>query len=292
MSYPDYIAPSSLDEALEILGDTTRASMILAGGTNIIQRLHTREIEPHLLVDILRLPLSFSFLQHDCLYLGAGSTYRQVIEDPLVTRYFPALTIACQEIGSPSIRNRGTLGGNLAVSIPEANTVPALLAYDAQLLISNKDKERTLSLSDLYGASGESILPTGDLIKTILIQLPPPLTAARFIKFGFRRGMATAVVNVAVRVSLDQDRIIRHARIALGSYADRPFRAVTAENLLLGHKLDEASFTSLARLVVESYPARTDLFAGSDYRKKLAMALIDRALQGVLSDLERVDLHD
>ena len=292
MSYPDYIAPSTLDEALELLGDTTRASMILAGGTNIIQRLHAREIEPHLLVDILHLPLSFSFLQHDCLHLGAGSTYRQVIEDTLVSRYFPALTKACQEIGSPSIRNRGTLGGNLAVSIPEANTVPALLAYDAQLLIANKNNERTLSLGDLYGDCGESLLLSGDLIKTILIQLPAPVTAARFVKFGFRRGMATAVVNVAVRVSLDQDRIVHHARIALGAYADRPFRAVTAENMLLGHKFDGAPFDSLARLVVESYPARTDLFVGSDYRKKLAMALIDRALHGVLSDLERIDLHD
>ena len=292
MSYPDYTAPTTLEEALEILGDTARIIQVLAGGTNLIPRLRSGEIEPHLLVDIRLLPLNLIRLEKDYLRLGAGVTYSQIMEDDMAVRYFPALVKACREIGSPSIRNRGTLGGNLAACIPEADTVPPLLVYDAQISMAKGKTERTTPLSDFYRTSGESILEPGELIKEILLPLPAPATSAYFIKSGNRRGMTTAVVNAAVRISLDQKRYIREARIALGAYAQKPFRAEAAESMLVGCRLNEAPFDRFARLAVESNPARTDLFVGADYRKKLARVLIARGLREVCTDLNKIEFHD
>jgi len=292
MTYPDYIAPSTLEEALEILGDSARNIQVLAGGTNLIPRMRAGEIEPDLLVDIRLLPLRLIGLENKCLHLGAGVTYSQIMEDDMVVRYFPALGMACREIGSPAIRGRSTLGGNLAASIAEADIVPPLLVYDAQLSLVKGKTERKTPLCDFYSTSGESILEPGELIKEILLPIPTPATVAHFVKSGNRRGMTTAVVNAAVRISLDQKRYVREARIALGAFAQKPFRAEAAENMLVGCRLDETAFDSLAGLAVESNPARTDLLAGADYRKKLARVLIARALREVCSDLNRIEIHD
>jgi len=292
MSYPDYIAPSSLDEALELLGDPARKACVLAGGTNLIPRLRTREIESNLFVDICRLPLNKISLYKNYLHLGAGVTCSQVMHNELAVRHLPALVIACREIEGPSIRNRSTLGGNLAASFPEANTVPAFLIYNALVCMAKGKTERTVPISSFFQDSGKSILEPGELIKEILIPFPPPRTAATFLKFGFRRGMSTAVVNVAVSICIDQDSQIRAARIALGAFARNPFRALTAENMLVGTKPGELATESLARLVVESYPARDDLFVGTEYRKKLAMILIGRGLKDVYTVLAGIDCHD
>ncbi len=291
MGYPDYSAPITLEAALEQLGNPSIITRVLAGGTDLIPRLRFGEIKPDLLVDIRHLPIKSINSENGHLHLGAGLTCNLVIADAVVARHFPALVNACYEIASPALRNRITLGGNLAAAFPEANTIPVLMAYDAQIVVANQKTVRRIPVDDFYQPSGESILEPGDLIKSIIIPFPPPVTSARFIKFGYRRGITTAIVNVVVRLTLDQAGVIQEARLALGAYAERPLRAVAIENMLLGCKLTTASFDHLPDLVIESVPARDDLFAGAEYRKKVSRVLIDRALQEVCSDLRGSEAH-
>jgi carbon-monoxide dehydrogenase medium subunit len=288
MSYPEYIAPFKLQEALEILGDTTRETRLIAGGTHLIPLLRFGVMKPDLLVDIRCLPIKQIFLQDNMLHLGAGVTCHQVGEDPLVRAHLPALIQACGELGNPSIRNRCTLGGNLAASILESNIAPALLVCDALLVIAIASGERTTPLTDFFDTNGKALLEPAELIKEILIPLPPSNTTSQFIKFGNRRGMATAIVIVAVSLSLNQEHSLSKVRIALGAYTDRPQRLENAESLLVGRSLDDAPLENLVKQALASYPARNDQFAGAEYRKKLAMVLINRVLQSSYSDLRRI----
>jgi CO/xanthine dehydrogenase FAD-binding subunit len=291
MGYPDYTAPTALEAALEQLGNRSIITRVLAGGTDLIPRLHFGEIKPDLLVDIRHLPIKSIRSEGDHLQLGAGLTCNQLIAHGLVTNDFPALVNACQEIASPALRNRITLGGNLAAAFPQANTIPALMVYDAQIVVANQKTERRIALEHLYQPSGESMLEPGDLIKSILIPFPPPATSSRFIKFGFRRGLATAIVNVAVRLTLDKVGVIQEARIALGAYSEMPLRASNYENRLVGCKLSEAPLDQFPDLMIDTVPARADLFAGADYRKKISRVLVIRALQQVYSDLRGQEAH-
>jgi CO/xanthine dehydrogenase FAD-binding subunit len=157
------------------------------------------------------------------------------------------------------------------------------------VVITSASRERTTLLIDFFNPNGNAHLEPCELIREILIPLSSAMTASQFMKFGNRHGMVTAIVNVAVRLSMDQSHSLRDARIALGAYAAKPLRIESLENSLIGHSIEDASIESLTRAAVTSYPARDDQFAGAEYRQKLATTLIIRALHSICSDLKRMD---
>lgn len=287
MPIPDYEAPATLDEALKLLGRAPAGVHIIAGGTDLIPRIRSGVFAPQQLIDLIRLPLSGIRQETGFVYLGARITHTQVLQSELLNNFYPALTSACAQIGGPSIRNRGTLGGNLVNGSPAADAALPLLIYDADLLLVKEGSERWLPLAEFFLSPGQTALAGDEILKEIRLPLPPPRTAAIFLKMGRRQAMAIAVVGIVVRLTVNNRAEIAQARIALGSVAPRPIRATLAEQALLGRPLPELPISEVASLASGQSSPISDIRGSAAYRRRMVQVLVRRALMTTRLDLQQ-----
>ncbi len=226
MPYPEFLRPRSLVEAVEQLA-TTRDCRPVAGGTDLMVTLHAGQISPAALMDVWTLEQLKGVREVDgAIEVGAAESYTHIIESALVNRYVPALAEAARSIGAAQIQNRGTLGGNLGTASPAGDTLPVMLAADAVIVTSR----RTLPVSEFFLGYRRTALEPDELI--VGVRFPRDGRTIRFRKVGTRR--AQAISKVVVAVSLEP------SRVAIGSVAEVPLRAVGAEAALQRGDVDGA----------------------------------------------------
>jgi carbon-monoxide dehydrogenase medium subunit len=286
MGYPEYRAPGSLNEALEMLRDAGESAKIIAGGTDLLPGLRRAATNPKLLIDLRFVSLNQIKSDNNGICLGAGVTHSQLLKSAAVKAQFPALATACSEIGSPPIRNRGTLGGNLVQASPAADTAPPLLAYDAQVVLVRLGSKRTVPLIDFFTGPGRTVKREDELLTKIWLPFMPRHTASEFIKLGKRRAMAIAVASVSVRLTLHNDGHISEARIALGSVAPVPLRARAAEAMIEGNTITRSLITEAAQKSREQASPISDIRASADYRQRMVEVLTRRGLTSAWRKLE------
>lgn len=286
MSFPDYCAPATLDEALIRLGQAEGDAQIIAGGTDLLPRIRAGSTNPRLLIDLRQLELTGIRQEDSFVYLGARVTHTQVLESEILSRQCPALVAACQKIGGPTIRNRGTLGGNLVNASPAADCAPPLMVYDADVLLVKDSGERWLPLGEFFVGPGQTALSGNEILKEIRLPLRPRRTAAAFLKLGKRQAMAIAVVSVTVCLTVNEWNRIDHVRIALGSVAPRPIRATAAENVLVGRPINDYLIAEAASIAATEASPITDLRASGDYRRRMVEVFVRRALTLACQELQ------
>jgi CO/xanthine dehydrogenase FAD-binding subunit len=279
MFHTNYIAPASLDELLTALHQHGEDARIIAGGTDLIPQMRLGKFTPRILVDPRCLPLAEIVETGEYIHLGPCFTHTQVLTSPLLKREFPALVDACQQIGGPPVRNRGTLVGNLANASPAADSALPLLVYDAEIVIARFGGERVIPLNEFYLAPGQTQLAVDEFIREIRIPKMPSHTKAFFLKLGNRKAMAIAVASVALRLSLDELGQVIEAHIALGSVAPTPLRAYQAEAILQSNLLNEEIIIHAAQAAQLAASPISDLRASSEYRSKMIAVLTRRALE-------------
>ena len=216
MNKPDYLAPTTLEEAFKALKSKSKDAMIIAGGTDMVPRMRAGVFSPGLLVDLRLLGLNEIKDAGEWISIGAYATHTDILESELLGRYFPALIEAASEVAGPPIRNRGTLGGNLVNASPAADLATPLIAYDALAVISGTDGERDVPLSRFFTGPGKTVLEAGEILVEVKVPKSPARTAAKFAKLGKRKAMAIAVVSAAGSISLGEDGSIDQDRIGLG----------------------------------------------------------------------------
>ncbi len=286
MNKPDYLAPQSLAEALQTLGQLSEGVQIIAGGTDLIPRMRSRMIEPSLLVDLRLLGLGGIEMLGDGIRLGASTTHTEVLESELLAEHCPALIESAKDIAGPPIRNRGTVGGNLVNASPAADLVPPLMVYDAVVVLAKADTQRDVSLADFFTGPGSTVLEADEIMTEIRIPAISQNTSSSFIKLGKRRAMAIAVVSAAARLTLDDGGKISQARIALGSVAPTPVRAVEAEAVLIGQLPSVELFTEAGNVARTEASTITDIRASGEYRSKMVSVLTRRALVAAWEQIE------
>lgn len=279
MNKPDYLAPTSLEEALETVGQQTEGVQIIAGGTDLVPRMRSRVIEPKLLVDLRLLNLDGIEKTADGIRIGASATHTDILESDLLAEHCPALCEAAADIAGPPIRNRGTVGGNLVNASPAADLAPPLLVYDAVVILAKAGSKREIPLVDFFTGPGQTVLAADELLTEIRIPAVPPNTTSKFIKLGKRKAMAVAVVSAAARLTIDQAGKISQARIALGSVAPTPIRARKAEASLEGQSPSSDLFTEAGQIARSESSPISDIRASGSYRKKMVAVLTRRALE-------------
>lgn len=279
MIHSDYVAPATLEELLGILHQRGGDAKVIAGGTDLIPLMRAGNQSPKVLVDPLRLSLAGITETNEGVRLGARVTHTQILSSEFFQRYYPALVSACREIGSPPIRNRGTLAGNLANASPAADTAPPLLVYDAQAVVAQQNQQRVISLDKFFLAPGKSRLEADEFIREVQIPQMPPRTTSVFLKLGKRQAMAIAVVSVAVRLSLGDDGKVAQARVALGSVAPTPLRVPQAESILQSNILGDEVIRSAALAARQAASPISDIRASAGYRQKMVEVMVRRALQ-------------
>lgn len=285
MPVAEYIAPTTLADALQLKQERGADARVIAGGTDLILRMRDKVLSPTLLIDLRRIALDGISTTANAMRIGAYVTLEQLLASADMASLFPAIPAACREFAGPPIRNRGTLGGNIVNASPAADLVPPLIAYDAGIVLSSSAGERVLPLVEFFVAPGQNVMEPSEILTEIQLTLMPARSAAAFIKLGQRRSMAISQVSVAARLSVDESGAISEARIVLGSVAPTPYRVVAAEQILLGEDPSEQVFLAAAQKAQEEITPISDVRASDSYRLQMTAVLVRRALFAISDEL-------
>ncbi|MCH7820931.1 MAG: xanthine dehydrogenase family protein subunit M [Proteobacteria bacterium] len=285
MPVHEYIAPTSLADALQLKQEHGADARVIAGGTDLILRMRDKVLSPALLIDLRRISLDSMSMTANTMHIGAYVTLEQLLTSADMASLFPAMPAACREFAGPPIRNRGTLGGNIVNASPAADLVPPLIAYDANIALSSITGERVLPLVEFFVGPGQSVMEPDEILTEIRLPLMPAHSAAAFIKLGQRRSMAISQVNVAARLSIDESGAISVARIVLGSVAPTPYRVAAAEQILVGEEPSEQVFLAAASKAQEEITPISDVRASDSYRLQMTAVLVRRALFATWDEL-------
>ena len=278
----DFIQPSTVDAAVMALTEHSPDVRILNGGTDYLVELKHVAQSPGVVVDISRLKDLKGFdIIDEGLRIGAGVTHTEIMADPLIKEYVPAMIDAAHTVGAVQTRNLGTLGGNLVTCVPSMDSGPTLLALDAEVRILGRQGLRTSSLSDFFVAPRKTSLSPDELLLEIIIPKKSLRKPASFIKFGLRKGQALALVNAASALWVDKNKF-KDVRIALGAVAPVVIRATRAEAVLEGQTVSKELIFEAAKIAVGEAKPINDFRASKDYRNDLIEVGARRTLQSAL----------
>ena len=277
----EVMRPKTLAEALAVLGGRPDARPI-AGGTDLVVQLRDGRRHAGALVDLGALDLAAIAQDGATLVLGSAVSMDAIATHPLVRRRLPALARAAGQIGAWPIQCRATLGGNLANASPAADTAPALLVADAEVVIASTAGERRVPLQRFFLAPGRTVLAAGELIVAVAVPLATVPSGIRrhesFVKVGPRREQVIAVASLAARLDLGSNGEVADIRVALGSVAPTPLRAPEVEGFLRGRKLDQSTRHEAAHVLQRDIAPIDDVRAPARYRRIVAAVLLERAL--------------
>ncbi len=268
-----YVRPRELGEAL-----ATRAAhpdwMVLAGGTDLMVNANHRP-EPAGILDLWRLgDLCFVRIDGDGVTIGAGTTWTEVERHPVIRDRLAPLALSAREIGALQIQARGTLGGNVGTSSPVGDSLPALLALDAELEVASVRGHRRAPYRDWCTGYRTTLLAPDELIVAARVPFPSAATRTHWRKVGTRRAQSISKVMGAAAIELDGDTVVS-ARVALGAVANRPIRIAAIEDAVRGLRLGPAGDAARAALRAAIQPI-DDVRSTAGYRREVAENLVAR----------------
>jgi CO/xanthine dehydrogenase FAD-binding subunit len=283
-----YHAPETLQDLMGLIETHGPSVKIVAGCTDVIPSIRTGRwrFDPGLhLVDIKKIkPLTQIEAQEDMLKIGAGVTLTGILNSPDVKAFCPVLAGAVVQMASVQVRNTATMGGNLCMASPAADTAPPLLVSDATVTLLDARGETAVPVADFFTGPGRSVLTPGQVMTHICIPKLKDQQAAAFLKIGTRTAVIISVVSAAVRIGM-AGGVCGSARIALGSVAPTPVRVTAAEEFLSGKPLDDQVLETCAEMAASAVSPITDLRASAGYRKDVAKTLVKRCLMACRKDL-------
>jgi xanthine dehydrogenase small subunit len=276
---PPIEVPRSLDEAFGILAAAPHRPM--AGGTDLLVQI-TGELgePPDRVIDLWRLDeLRGITLEADALVLGALTTYTEIRRSALCREHVPALVAAAATIGAAQIQNRGTLGGNIANASPAGDTLPVLLASDAEIVVGGARGERVVPASQFWVAYRQTAIQPDELVLRVRI----PLVGGREVRFrkvGTRRAQAISKVVLALAWrEHGRSGGWSDVRLALGSVAPTPIRATATEAVLEGARPTPATADRAAETLAGELRPIDDVRSTADYRRTVAARVLHRLVR-------------
>lgn len=245
----DYHAPTSLAEALGILAEYRDRASVLAGGTDLLVDMKKRLAAPSQVVALDQVPgLEDMARTKTEVRIGARTTAAALAHSRVLKKRLGLLSEAAGLLGSPLIRNRATIGGNLAHARPAADLVPPLLALGARVVLAQNNGRRETPLKDFFIGPGQTLIRPEEVLTEVIIPAPEPGTGGAFLKLGVRRALERSTVSAAALITLDSGgKNIKAARMALGAVAPTPIRSRGAEQALIGAAAGEEAFMRAAQ---------------------------------------------
>ncbi len=283
-----YYSVSSLAEALELLGTYQERARIIAGGTDILLELERQQRKGvDVLIDITRVPrLDTISLHGDQIRLGPLVTHNHVVDSALIVERGLPLAQACWEVGAPQIRNRATVAGNVITASPANDTITPLMALGGEVTLASMNGERTVPLSAFYTGIRRTVMRPDEMLTAITFPALSSHERGIFIKLGLRRAQAISVINVAVVLDFDGDKVTR-AAITLGSVAPTIIRVPVAEQSLVGRTLTKDVIADAAGLAAAMPTPIDDVRSTAAYRTEMIRVLVSRALRALAEKRER-----
>jgi carbon-monoxide dehydrogenase medium subunit len=277
----DYAAPTSVEEALALLGEHGDEAKILAGGHSLLPLMKLRLAAPTVLIYLGGIDsLRYVREEDGHIAIGAMTTYAQVEHSDIIARTVPMLAQAISLVGDVQVRNRGTLGGALAHADPAGDMPAVTSALGGTVRVAGPSGQRDVDISDFFVDIFTSALEPNEILLEIRLNREDG-AAGRYEKFR-RRQIDWAIVGSAVTLTRS-DGTIADARVALTNVGPTPVRATAVENAVKGLSPDDLQLEAISELTGQDIDPQPELNASSDYKRHLAGVLTYRALQASLA---------
>jgi len=214
--------------------------------------------------------------------IGAMVTHAQLEKSEDIKKYFPVLSQAAADIGSPQIRNRGTIGGNIVNASPAGDLLSPLMAYDAQFKLLSLQKEALISAEEFFIGPKKTLLEPAQLLTRIFLSLPSERTYGSWIKIGKRKALIIATITLALVVEMAEDnKTIKDVRTCLGSVAPTPIEIKEIREKMIGKNFSQLDFNQLGQIVEDKISPIDDIRGTREYRKNVAKNIMINALEEI-----------
>ncbi|RJR45429.1 MAG: xanthine dehydrogenase family protein subunit M [Desulfobacteraceae bacterium] len=275
--------PSTLDELWQILSENPGIG-IYAGGTDILPRLRKGMRPPPALVCLERIgELRGVRDEGDKVFLGGCTTHSALLSTPLIRDHFPVLAKGLAALGSPHIRNMGTLGGNIATASPAGDSLPPLYVLQAEIELRNRNSQRRVQIRDFIKGPGKAALSAGEIVAGVWLQKERKHRIHHFEKVGQRNALAIAIVSMAAVIDLSEGGLIESAHLAWGSAGPTIVTSQAVELFLKDKPLDAETLSKAADLAREAVSPIDDVRATAAYRREVAGNLLLRLTDIVMN---------
>ena len=284
-----YINATNLDETLAALDEYQGKARIIAGGTDLILEMERgvrKGIE--VLVDITRVVGldQITLDEQQVIHLGPMVTHNQCVDSKLIRENAFPLAQACWQVGSPQIRNRGTIAGNVITASPANDSISPLMALGAKVTLRSKQGDRVVALEDFYVGVRKTVMQPNELLVDIAFPAMQASQKGVYTKYALRRAQAISVVNSTLILTFDKE-IVAHASITMGAVAPTIVHAKEAETFLVGKKLSPENVETAAGLVSKASTPITDIRSSAQYRQEIVKVISRRGLTALAEGKER-----
>jgi CO/xanthine dehydrogenase FAD-binding subunit len=281
----NFIRPDNLDEACDLLIRYKDKAKLIAGGTDLIIALREEKLPNclEIIIDISNLG-ELNYIKEEGKYIriGSGVKHAEIAKNKLIKKYAPILSMAASVVGSPQIRNKGTIAGNIITASPAADTIPALIVLDSILVIRKGKEKRNISLKDIFEGPNKVNLKSDEIVCEIFFEKLPLDTKFDFIKLARRNAVDKSRMNIAVVVQQNKNKEIIDIRISVGSLTPIPERFKDAEDLLLGEIPTQELIQKAGKKITEEMINKSGYRWSTEYKEPVVKSLIGRALNGIL----------
>jgi len=270
--------PHTLDSLWKILEEDPDA-LVYAGGTDLLAKLRQSRVNPASLLCLERIKelKGVQESEHE-VFIGACSTHAYLLSDPIIRRQFPVLAKGLKDLGSPPIRNMGTIGGNICTASPAGDTLPPLYVLDGELEIRSRNSLRRIALNDFIVGPGQTRLRKGEILAGLWLTKDSDFNLYHFEKVGQRNSLAISIASLATALKVSESGIIERVRLAWGSVAPTIVTSTEVEATLKGKPLSKETLQKVIPLVREAISPIDDIRATAAYRRAVAGNLLLRLL--------------
>jgi carbon-monoxide dehydrogenase medium subunit len=283
MKWEEYLVPTSLEEALAMLKERQGQARVIAGGTDLIIQLKKKEVTARCLVDITHLgELKGIVLEGDFIRIGACVTHQELASSSLIRERAAALAEGASLVGSPQIRNMGTVGGNIVNAQPAADTVIPLMALEAEVEVATATGTRWDPLGGLCVGPGQcTVDATAEILTTVRFRALGPNQGSAFERLAKRKALALPILNAAAVVTLnDGGDTFQEVRLAVGPIGPTPSRAFGSEEALRGAAIEAQAIAAAMEIAAQEAQPRSNPLRGSQgYRQEMVKVLLRRAIE-------------
>ncbi len=275
-----YFQPSSLAEVISLLNEHAGEARLLAGGTDLLVLMRERNCTPSHVINIKDISGldRIDYDDRNGASIGALTTISDLEESEVIKTRYQLLHDAASQMATAQVKNMATIAGNICRASPAADTVPPLLVLEAEIEIAGEAKSRVVPLDDFFLGPGETVVRDYEIVTKIRLPVLPSGSGTAFLRVS-RVAADLAKVNTAAVITIDDNLLCRHVRIALGGVAPTPIRAKAAEEVLMDSKLSSRLIDEAARAAAEETSPITDVRSSREYRKRVSEVLVRRSLK-------------
>lgn len=289
--FQEYEQPDTIEEAVENLTNAPGSVAVIAGGTDLLLEIRQgRHQAVDRVVDVSGISeMQEITLEENFIYLGAGVTHKQIINNPLLQDHAQCVVEGCGLIGGPQVRNVATIGGNVSHALPAGDGTVSLLALDTEVRIASPDGVRCQPLIEIFAGPGKVTFDRKhELIVGFRFPAKGPQEGSAFHRVMRPQGIAIAILNMAGWVKLDENGDLEDVHVSCGPAGPKPFRAAKTEKYLTGKSWDDDVYQKASEILAQEVSLRTSAHrATKEYRHKLLPMLLQKVLD---SAVERAKL--